>query len=434
LYKPYRSYIYKAELKEDGTFDMTQPNGWKVVNTNMLFDANGNLCQSKDVLDKVSAQHMGYGNSNAISTVTNAMWLNSVFEGAENTYVSSINKKMLEGDRVQLGEATVFKQDDCEKLFEKKTLTVNTNSGPLKAFKVTIPANPAYNVPFAKINVTFNAGTQPTRKLFVSLKDNGDFEVITDQGEEFNGFLVFRNPYNPTQSWLIFDWSVFSSFVPVSGFDSQSFIVSYSESQSEYVDLTIFNSCSINQKEYQLPLNSCFGEVHTGEYGFKLLPHKIGTIFEIKKGSVPYDEMTRKYKAMVWVHNTSPQKTTLKVDNGSIYSATLEQPYVVAGNWSLLRINFEASAKANIKVYVENNSDDGVAVYDDIRVLPYQADMNNYVYDHRFNYVTSTLDSDHFATWANYDSRGRVTKSTVELENIGKKTVKKQLFNDQKID
>jgi YD repeat-containing protein len=58
--------------------------------------------------------------------------------------------------------------------------------------------------------------------------------------------------------------------------------------------------------------------------------------------------------------------------------------------------------------------------------------MKNYVYDHAFNRVTSTLDANNFATWYEYDARGRLVKQAVEIENIGKKIIQKKLYNDQK--
>jgi hypothetical protein len=243
---------------------------------------------------------------------------------------------------------------------------------------------------------------------------------------------------------LIFKQADFSTFSIDQAFTLPGYSVSYSN--------TIPINCTLVTKTYKKPCGDCAGEVHTGSYAFRLAGGgKKGTVFSLNKNTVSATEFKRKYKAMVWVHNSSPDQIELVMERKTTSSTSTQiintskaTPYVKAGNWTLLRIEFDLS-NANyqthsVEVYLRNNHPSSFAIYDDFRVLPFHADMSNWVFEHQFNRVVSGLDADNFASFSQYDDRGRVMESAVELRNNpnlnildgGKNTVQKFLYNDQK--
>jgi len=463
IFKTYKGYTYEADLRakgsmdggtpnmpNDGTFtsfsDFNYPSGvgnasnWKLLSTNQLYSVNGVLIQSKDILNKYASQLLGYNFSNTVGAVSNASFGASVHEGAENTYANVTGKKMLEGDRVQLVDAEVIKA--CTKTFTEKTLDLNNfpkdqavptphTLGHIIA--ITQPAVSVYNTTLSKLNVTYSNGAK--RILLISLNDNGNYELNSTDGEAFEGFFEFRQ--SATSVKLIFNPNECLSIKLLSSSSSGYF---FSLALNDIVP-----PCTVATKKYRIPTD-CTAEVHTGSYAFKLYPKydgqavisSVGTRYILSPSTVTTDEFKRKYKAMVWVHTSSPDQTELVVKKSSGDLVTSKAtPYAKAGNWVLLRLDFDLSNENymtanNVQVFVRNNSAGGNSIYDDLRILPYHADMTNWVFDHAFNRVVSGLDNDNFASYSNYDARGRVMESAVELQDVGKNTVQKFLYNDQK--
>lgn len=458
IYKAFKGYTYETPLKTDGSGEFksfipfiystsaTNP-AWKLLSTNSLYAENGVLVQSTDVLSKYASQLLGYNFSNTMAAVSNASWGASAYEGAENTYQPQSTSHvgpMLESNKVKLLDANVIKV--CDRTFVNKTLCFNSTNGSTihaDALTVTLPSTINHNVPFAKLQVIYFNGI--SRTLFVSLNDNNDFQIMSNQGESFDGFILY--PQINGSYKLLFNHSDFSSVVVDATFTPVGYTASFTANQ----ELPYCFNC-INPKPYQIPENDCEGVVHTGSYAFTLDPNKKGTDFLITASggapTVTQAEFTRKYKALVWVHNSSPNKTELvmQITNasgvlipGSERKTSKATPYVVAGDWTLLRLDFDLSnlspttyPSPYVHLFVRNSSATARATYDDYRVLPFNADMTNWVFDHQFNRVVSGLDIDNFASYSAYDNRGRVVESSVELQDVGKKTVQKFLYNDQK--
>jgi hypothetical protein len=455
LYKPYKSYTYETGLNTNGTFqsfqDFTYPSGngaaaWKELNVNEIYTQNGVLVQSRDILNKYASQLIGYHYSNTIGSVSNAMYGASVFEGAENMYINRSNSKsMLEAGKVDPVSARII--EGCNTSFSSKILAIsnfNDNGQAGKRFgnvvDIRVPSTVNYNVPFAKVDVVYQHNKEIARSYFISMNENREYEIITDRGESFTGFFTY--PIAPRHDLLVFNTKDFSSFTLDAGYTQTGYTITSTVNKQ-------IAACNL-MKTYQLPEKECATEVHSGNYAF-ILPGNgsIGTKYTLSPLTVSKpEEFKRKYKAMVWVHNSSPAQTELVVVRRSSsntvlneYKASLSSPYARAGNWSLLRVDFDLtnatystnlSTSNYVDIYVKNSSALGTAIYDDFRVLPFNAEMANTNYDHQFNRVTSTLDKDNFASFSNYDSRGRVTQSTVEVQNEGKRVVQKFIYNDQK--
>ena len=444
LYKPYKSYTYEANLNTDGTFQTFQPfggSGWKLLNTNELYSQNGVLVQSKDALGKYATQLIGYNTSNTMGNVSNASYGASVFEGAENMYYAT-NFNMLECDRVAPLDATII--EACNTPMLTKTLKAANfpvSQGDVlgNLVDIRVPSSPVYNKPFAKIDVVYKHNTNLKRSFFISLNDNREFDILSNKGENFNGFFTFSSTTNNYQ--LVFNPNDFASFKIDASYTNSGFTVSEKDNSPTL-------NCSF-AKSYQVPTKDCASECHSGKYAFSLKGGGYGTKYKLSPATVPdMADLKRKYKAMVWVHNSSPIETKFIVRRSdandktiSSTEATLTTPYARAGNWSLLRIDFDASVgnySTNPKqsdfyeIYLFNGSTLGAATYDDYRVLPFNAEMTNVNYDPKFNRVNSTLDKDNFAGFSTYDARGRVTESGVEVQKTGKNVVQKFMYNDQK--
>lgn len=455
IYRPTQSYVYEAELNTNGTYkdfhsfayNYAPANNWKLVNTNQLYNEKGALLQSMDILGKYASQQLGYGNTLPIGIAANASYGASVFEGAENSYTNERMDILLENNRVIIGDAEIIKAD-CEDQYQEFEIDLDDYlSDPVVAANLTLlsvekPDTYSPNQPFAKVEADFSTGHK--RTLYISIDENDNYRIYTNFGEEFTGFVTLPNYSNPGDKSILFDYDDHNSFILDISYPSNGFIL---ENVVENVD-GLYDCGNNKAISYLVPLNDCYG-AHTGTYAFALQPGGSGTEFTLSSDKVVRNELLRKYKSFVWVKNNSPLNTSLVVEkrtvNGLISkeSVSLAEATQGAGGWSLLRLDFDLSSlnynsNVNISdyaiVYVENSSSDGVAIYDDLRVLPYHAEMSNYVYDHLFNRVSSTLDADNYASFSIYDERGRVIENKVEIDGQGVKTISKTLYNDQKKD
>ncbi len=447
LSKPYQSFVYETPLKSNGTysaFNEFQYNAfggsqtdlnWKAVSTNTLFDHYGNAVESKDVLNKYAANFMGYHFSTATAAVGNASRAGAAYAGAENTYANG-TAQLLDDPRVALADATLTGL--CSKTFTPRTLIYNnlTSGQGARVLNICVPATPTLNVPFARMNVGYTTGSgAASRTLYVSLNENRDFKIVTDRGESFKGF--YATPV-ATQAGcggsfqLLFDPAVLTTFTLEAAYTNSGY--------SATAATQLVPACTIANVNYTLPDNDCLNsDAHTGKQAFRLAANgKRGTVFEVVGADLPGTEQNRKYKALVWVHNSSPAQTALVAQNAggqTVKSVTLATPYLKAGNWSLLRLEVEPTeyaGSAKLVFLVQNNAASGAAIYDDFRVLPYQASMENYVYDQASGRITAKLDQENIATFFRYDARGRVIEVKQEVEALGPQIVKKYLYNEQK--
>jgi len=448
VYRNYEQYTYDVNLNKNGTYASFTPFNygpggqstlsWKKVLTNELYDANGTLLQSKDILSKYVTQHMGYNFSNAISVVANSSYAQSAYEGAENTYKNAADttQVFLEADRFKLGDASVVKVGsrspspiDIIQSYDSLLNFTNLQKRQ-QIIAVTRPAIPITNTVVGRLAVTFNNGI--SRTLIIKVKDASTYQVTTDAGELFEGFLC-EPQKNKSTDILIFDWDKIKVLNYIAN-NVNGYLSSY------YNDVQMANSKCSGTLKYIIPGALPIMEAHTGIYVFCLDPGKTGTTVDLP---VQDPQQVLKFKSLVWVYNTSPSQTALNlqlVDASNhvvkTASTTMATPYVKAGNWCLLRTDLaisssELSTNCKVRASVSNGASSGTAIYDDFRVLPYDAEMSNKVFEHQFNRLTSTLDADNFATYYNYDARGRVTESKIEVQNIGKKVVKKMRYHDQ---
>ncbi|MFL5730431.1 MAG: hypothetical protein ACJ75J_13165, partial [Cytophagaceae bacterium] len=448
-YRPVKNHTYEVDLKGNGTFSSytafdysagVQPSntGWKLLSTSTLFDLDGNIIETKDVLNKYAAAHFGYNFANSTASVSNSTWSAAAYSGAENTYDNrSFSAKYLDDYRIKLQDANVLKA--CAPTFVSKTFIYNnyTSGTPAKLLSICAPDTPVYNKSFARVNVAFagSDGNPIKRTLYISMNENNDFKIITDKGEAFKGFYVIPGPASGSCSYnakLAFDPAVLTTFSLDNGYTNSGYIVT---SATELLGV-----CSNSNITYSLPDNSCTGAAHTGNNAFSLTGSgSKGTRFEIPLSTLPASEKGRKYKAMVWVHNSSPKQCSLVVENQSasvIKSVDFSHPVMVAGNWSLLRLDVDPSeygSATKLVFYMLNSSSSGTVIYDDYRVLPYQGAMESFVYDPETGRITATLNNDNIATFYQYDSRGRLIEVKTEIENIGPQTIKKYLYNEQKV-
>lgn len=453
LYKPYRNYVYEVPITDSGTFvaggftDFDYTTGqnnlakWRNAQTTTMYSQNGEVIETQDILGNYTSTLLGYNFSNKIAEVSNGSWGASAYDGAENTYNHRLTSStMLENNKISLLNATIAQS--CNSQYANMVLSMNDlRANPNATLQILIDHKgaPVYNTPLAKFNATFY--TNVNRTLYLSLADDGHYQLISNDGESFDGFFEYdfsasAGPISAQRKALWLRNSDFTSITVDPNFKGNS---TYGVSLKTREALP---SCSLNDKAYKMPTTDCIGEAHTGNYFFKLNQYAKGTQFTISAQSAGY-EFNRKYKALVWVHNSSPGLTKLVAQQvnaqGTLVNeqsvSLMDDAYVRAGKWVLLRLDLnlmDIPTTNKVNVFVQNQAGDGISSYDDFRVLPYHADMTNTVYDHLFNYPLSTLDKDHFATFSMFDERGRVKESSVEIENVGKKLVKKLLYNDQK--
>jgi hypothetical protein len=474
LFKPVSGFTYESELNNDGTFKLpyvpfdfgltVNVKPWKILNTNNLFSENGVLLESKDPLNKYASQMLGYSISNTIGTTSNATWASAVFDGAENSFnpavdnpptISSLNY-LTENTRVKLQNARIVEK--CDRKFINKILnsasfqTLGHNFHDYgRVVYIDLPGSVTPNIPFSKIDVTFFNGQ--IRSLYISRDDLGNYHLESNLGEDFTGFFTFIPPTPQLSTCgvssdvqLYFAAEDFDSFA----IDPTFIVAGFSTcTPADNVGITW---CNYVDREYWIPENDCISETHTGNFAFRLDPPvqgqsaSIGTVVELSKNALRSNatELRRKYKAMVWVYNLCKKDDTelviekLSLTNAllSTQSSNMLTPYTKAGNWSLLRLDFDLSLidinTQKVNVFIRNKSKNGFVIYDDYRVLPYDAEMTNFVFDHKFNRVESTLDGENFASYSDYDQRGRVKETAVELQDHGKNVVKKFLYNNQK--
>lgn len=447
LYKPYKKYTYETSLNTDGTYASfadfnysgSNTGGWKCVSTDEIYSHHGVVLQMKDILGKYVSQQLGYNFANNITNTSNGSYSGSTYDGAENTYLStpdanSATTRYLENNRVSLGAAQSIKK--CVPTFLTKPLDINeypsiaghSNARNAMALSFNADASTVYDKPLAKLDVCYKHNPDIKRSLYV-FKDHSDrYYVTSNYGEDFGGFFYLNES---DKEKLFFNGNDFQSIQLDNNFNMP--VPCTFSAQAISV-------CPI-KKPYKLPLDNCFAESHSGEYVFELRgENNIGTTTQINPAKLPIAERNAKFKAMVWVHKSSGAFSfTIRKTNATgktLGSLIIAREYLSAGSWSLYRADFDLAQLDQSKgeyyeVYMKNKTIAGSVLYDDIRVLPYYADMTNTSYDHTFNRPMSVLDKDHFAGHTEYDSRGRVIKSSVEIQDKGVKTIQKTMYNDQ---
>ncbi|MDJ1486054.1 hypothetical protein QNI16_36570 [Cytophagaceae bacterium YF14B1] len=440
MIQPIRSYAYETDVETDGRLKNFQPYVYGTTNQNIawkksmettLFDADGNNIESRDILNKYAASLIGYNFSTNVASAANASLAQTTYTGAENTYLVGTTRT-LDDPRIQLLDAAVLEK--CRPTFTQKTLSYTQLQQQSKTLLVNVPANNTYNVAFTQVNVAFTAANQTfTRSLYISLNENNDFKILTEKGEAFNGFYAFpaitQAGYKATYR-LVFDPQVLTTFTLMNTGTNN-----YTVGLENYA----LPACTtpIANKQYQIPNANCDALVHTGNFSFSLPAGKKGTQFDITLSSLPTTEAGRTYKAMAWVHKSSAATAKLvAVKDGQVTaSASLASGAAIqTSEWALLKLEVSSTGAGKLQFYIDN-SDAGstsAVIYDDFRVLPSQASMENSVYDHQTGRVTAKLNNENLATYFLYDERGRLVTVKSELENQGPTVIKKYVYNEQK--
>lgn len=91
----------------------------------------------------------------------------------------------------------------------------------------------------------------------------------------------------------------------------------------------------------------------------------------------------------------------------------------IVDGWQQVDVVFTVPAYSvgDFELQIENTSETDNIYVDDVRIMPYDARANCYVYDYKNYRLLSELDANHFATFYDYDEEGRLTRVRKETEN-----------------
>jgi YD repeat-containing protein len=163
--------------------------------------------------------------------------------------------------------------------------------------------------------------------------------------------------------------------------------------------------------------------VHTGK--FSLLVGSGGKGFNYTLSAKETD-LTKKYRASVWVYAPGESETQADLNKLELY-------YIINGremgsvhpvlqknkakSWYLLNLDVTPDGSNEIFIGVRNGTQRGV-YFDDFRVHPLNASLMSYVYDDLTGELIYILDVNNFYTRFEYDEAGRLVRTTRELLNF----------------
>lgn len=121
--------------------------------------------------------------------------------------------------------------------------------------------------------------------------------------------------------------------------------------------------------------------------------------------------------AEVLLNGTSPLTVTLK-----------SKTELIEG-WQKFEYEFNIPSNTNASVRIRIKNDDQEMFFmDDIRVHPFNAVVNSFVYDYRSLKTMATLDENNFATFYEYDQNGSLIRTKKETER-GIMTIQENRYN-----
>lgn len=217
-------------------------------------------------------------------------------------------------------------------------------------------------------------------------------------------------------------------------------IPAYEGAAARSVQVITGKACTSSFFEGEIKGGGDFSQVttaHTGKSGAKITDSgKLTYAATLEKaGTITTAEAGRRYRASVWVHNTSASTAKLEVRvngtlGGSPYSQTVSilksnSANVSIDEWTLmnLEIGIPASVTSTsasaIVVELSISGSSGNAIFDDLRFFPVEStDFAVDVFDERTGLKTASLDIHNFATFYEYFPDGQLKKMKAEV--IGK--------------
>jgi hypothetical protein len=162
---------------------------------------------------------------------------------------------------------------------------------------------------------------------------------------------------------------------------------------------------------------------HTGKYSLSVGNGQEGFSYTL---SPAFADLTKKYRASVWVYAPGESESQAELDKIELYyMINGEQvgsihPFVQknkAKSWYLLGVEIVPNGSNDIVIGVRNGTQRNI-YFDDFRVHPLNASMTSYVYDPFSGELQYILDANNLYTKFEYDAMGRLVRSSKELFNF----------------
>jgi hypothetical protein len=169
--------------------------------------------------------------------------------------------------------------------------------------------------------------------------------------------------------------------------------------------------------------NASRARAHTGEFSLLVGAGDIGFNYTLKANAT---DLTKKYRASVWVYAPGTSETQSDLNNLILYysingqemgATTPKLQKNKSKSWYQLNIDITPNGSNDITIGVKNNSARGV-YFDDFRVHPLNGSLTSYVYDSFSGELTYILDANNFYTKFEYDAMGRLIRTSKELLNF----------------
>lgn len=211
------------------------------------------------------------------------------------------------------------------------------------------------------------------------------------------------------------------------------------ESQEKWKAGTIFSDKAAHTGSKSLLLNSTkstsFSTLMLKDYplnpGTGALPYQLNSS-ELITGFSPRlnSGSSQKYMASFWIKSTTSDAddfayltSTFSVKTGC--DASTDQPVAleyespVIDGWKMVQLSFSIPAtpdEANQLTFLLKNLYGADIYIDDLRVHPFEAEVNTYVYDAKYQRLVAELNGQNFTTFYQYDEEGTLISVRAETE------------------
>ena len=220
------------------------------------------------------------------------------------------------------------------------------------------------------------------------VEENNALEIPSAVLYGYNGTLPIATAQNSEYSELVYD-----------GFEDHVFSSGNYNSSKKNTHLSFNSGVSLSSNS-----------AHTGKYSLKLSSSS-ATSNELNL------EEGRSYVAYLW-HQTGSGGSAKINAGGQNYTAKVLSPNIEG--WELLEIVFTAGNPNSQPITLVLSGSN--AVFDDIRIQPFNSAMKCFVYDERTHQLVAELDANHFATFYNYDKDQTLVQVKKETQR-GIKTI-----------